>query len=88
VGIEEGALVIQSSNRALARMAVISALVAALGLAACGRKGGLDLPPAAAVSDPGPAGDPKQASAVGPDGKPVAPSTGPNRPTILDWLVE
>jgi predicted small lipoprotein YifL len=67
-------------------MAAVSALIAVLGLAGCGRKSGLDLPPAAAVSDPV-AGDPKQAS-VGPDGKPVAPRSGPNRPTILDWLVE
>ena len=86
-GIEEGALVIQSSNRALARAAVVSALIAALGLAGCGRKSGLDLPPSAAVSDPVPA-DPTQASLGGPDGKPVAPKSGPNRPTILDWLVE
>jgi predicted small lipoprotein YifL len=69
-------------------MAVISALVAALGLAGCGRKSGLDLPPSAAVSDPGPAGDPRQSSGIGPDGKAVAPKSGPNRPTILDWLVE
>ena len=79
---------IQSSNRALARMAVISVLAAALGLAGCGRKSGLDLPPSAAVSDPGPAGDPKQVSAIGPDGKPAAPKTGPKTPTILDWLLE
>jgi predicted small lipoprotein YifL len=87
-GIEEGALVIQSSNRTLARMALIGALIAVLGLAGCGRKSGLDLPPSAAVSDPGPAGDPQHASAIGPDGKPVAPKTGPKTPTILDWLVE
>ena len=87
-GIEEGALVIQSSNRALARMAAISALIAALGLAGCGRKNGLDLPPSAAVSDPVPGGDPKQASGVGPDGKPAAPATGPKTPTILDWLLD
>jgi predicted small lipoprotein YifL len=31
-------------------MAVVGALIAALGLASCGRKGGLDLPPAAATS--------------------------------------
>jgi predicted small lipoprotein YifL len=67
-------------------MAVVSALIAALGLAGCGRKSGLDLPPSAAVSDPV-APDPKQAY-VGPDGKPAAPKSGPNRPTILDWLVE
>jgi predicted small lipoprotein YifL len=73
-------------------MAVAGALIAALGLAGCGRKSGLDLPPSAAVSDPGPAGDPRQdprqASVVGPDGKPVAPKGGPNRPTMLDWLLE
>jgi predicted small lipoprotein YifL len=69
-------------------MAVISALIAALGLAGCGHKSGLDLPPAAAVSDPGPAADPKLGSSLGPDGKPVAPKRGPNTPTILDWLVE
>jgi len=75
-------------------MAAVSALIAALGLAGCGRKSGLDLPPAAAVSDPSPAGpagaagDPKQASVIGPDGKPVAPKGGPNRPTMLDWLLE
>ena len=79
---------IESSCRALARVAVLSALIAALGLAGCGRKSGLDLPPSAAVSDPGPAADPKPASGVGPDGKAVAPKAGPNRPTILDWLVE
>jgi predicted small lipoprotein YifL len=87
-GIVEGALVIQSSNRALARMAVISALIAALGITGCGRKNGLDLPPSAAVSDPGPAADPKPVSGVGPDGKAVAPTTVPNRPTFLDWLLE
>ncbi len=69
-------------------MAVTSALIAALGLAGCGRKSGLDLPPSAAVSDPGPAADPKLASAVGPDGKAVAPKTVPNRPTPFDWLLE
>ena len=76
---------IQSSNRALARMAVVSALIAALGVAGCGRKSGLDLPPAAAVSDPA---DPRQSAYVGPDGKPAAPATGPKTPTILDWLLD
>jgi predicted small lipoprotein YifL len=80
--------VIQSSNRALARMAVVGALIAALGLAACGRKGGLDLPPSAVASEPTAAGEPKQGPAIGPDGKPIAPRTGPKTPTILDWLLE
>jgi len=70
-------------------MAAVSALVAVLGLAGCGRKGGLDLPPAAATSDATVApGTPKQGSALGPDGKPIAPAAGPKTPTILDWLVE
>jgi predicted small lipoprotein YifL len=79
--------VIQSSNRALARMAVVGAMVAALALAGCGRKGGLDLPPAAATSEPGIA-EPKQGVAIGADGKPIAPRSGPKTPTILDWLVD
>jgi predicted small lipoprotein YifL len=69
-------------------MAMIGALIAALGLAACGRKSGLDLPPSAAVSEPAVAGEPKQGAAIGPDGKPIAPRSGPKTPTILDWLVE
>ena len=77
---------IQSSN--LARMAVIGGLIAALGLAGCGRRSALDLPPSAAVSDPVPGGDPRQVSGVGPDGKAAAPATGPKRPTILDWLLD
>jgi predicted small lipoprotein YifL len=35
------------------RLALIAALFAALGLSACGRKGALDPPPAAATSDVG-----------------------------------
>ena len=34
-------------GRTLSRLALIGVLAAALGLAACGRKGGLDLPPSA-----------------------------------------
>ena len=37
------------STRAFHRLAVIGALVAALGMAACGRKGTLDPPPAAVI---------------------------------------
>lgn len=77
---------IQSSNRALTRIAAVGVVVLAVGLAGCGRKGGLDLPPAAATSEPAP--EPKQGPALGPDGKPIAPRTGPKTPTILDWLVD
>lgn len=40
------------SNGPLTRLAVIGALVAALGLAGCGRKGPLDPPPGAAAVAP------------------------------------
>jgi predicted small lipoprotein YifL len=37
-------------GRSVSSLCAIAALVAALGLAGCGRKGGLDLPPAASAS--------------------------------------
>lgn len=40
-----------SLDRPFQRLAVIGVLVAALGLAACGRKGPLDLPPGASVDN-------------------------------------
>jgi predicted small lipoprotein YifL len=89
-------------DRTLPRLALIGALAASLGLAACGRKGPLDLPPGGSL-----AGEP-QASAptgitspivspiggqaknndpgVGPDGKPQAPK-GPNKRIPLDVLL-
>ena len=87
------------SRQNWARIAAIGALVAALGLSACGRKGPLDAPPAAAghsaqaapapdgVPQSGPPGQPQ--IGVGSSGKAVAPPpSGQNRPFILDWLVE
>jgi predicted small lipoprotein YifL len=72
----------------LARFALLTALAAALTLAACGRKGPLDPPPVAAV----PAGEPGAAPAAGeisygPDGQPIAPR-GPRKPIFLDWLLD
>jgi predicted small lipoprotein YifL len=90
-------------DRTFFRLALIGALTASLGLAACGRKGPLDLPPSGSSL----AGDP-QASApapssplaspiggqskssepgVGPDGKPQAPK-GPNKRIFLDGLLD
>jgi predicted small lipoprotein YifL len=46
---------VSSLSRPFLRLAVVGALAAALGLAGCGRKGPLDLPPAAAA----PAGQPQ-----------------------------
>lgn len=73
----------RSPDRLLARIAVIGALIAALGLAGCGRKAGLDPPPAAA----GVAADPNAPPAMGPDGRPVAPQ-GEKRRIFLDWLID
>jgi predicted small lipoprotein YifL len=83
------------SNGNFARIAVIGALVAALGVAGCGRKGGLDPPPDASIPEPsagvqpgpGPAPGPVAGSAVGPDGKALAPAQGPQRSTPIDWLL-
>jgi predicted small lipoprotein YifL len=91
-----GVIVISKQN--WARIAAVGALVAALGLSACGRKGPLDPPPSAASHSaqaaPAPdgvpqSGLPNRQPGVGTDGKAVAPPpTGQNRPFILDWLVE
>jgi predicted small lipoprotein YifL len=65
------------------RFALIGALAVCAVLAGCGRKAGLDPPPAAAVAEPvAPA--PPQAQNVAPG---RAPAKGPNRPFILDWLI-
>jgi predicted small lipoprotein YifL len=73
-------------DRRLVRVAVIGALAAALGLAGCGRKGGLDPPPGASVVDQG-AAAPGSAAQVGPDGRPLAPPP-PKRTTPIDWLID
>jgi predicted small lipoprotein YifL len=70
----------------IARIAVIGALVAALGLAGCGRKGGLDPPPsAAAASTEGV--PPGAAPQGGPNGQPPAPPPLPKH-TPIDWLID
>jgi predicted small lipoprotein YifL len=70
-----------------ARCALAAALVAALALAGCGRKAGLDAPATAAAGDYQTNGQPGAAPAPGPDGKPVAPQAE-RRKTILDWLID
>jgi predicted small lipoprotein YifL len=47
-------LVIRLSDRRIARLAVAATLVTALGLAGCGRKGGLDAPPSSMPASPQP----------------------------------
>ena len=74
------------SDLRLVRIAVIGALVAALGLAGCGRKGGLDPPPGAtAAADQG--APPGAAPPASSDALP--PSTQPlPRRTPIDWLID
>jgi predicted small lipoprotein YifL len=64
--------VVRLSDRRLTRLAVVTVVIAALPLAACGRKGGLDAPPSAL-----PAGPQPQASAQPSLGE-QAPAFGPN----------
>jgi predicted small lipoprotein YifL len=70
----------------LVRIAAIGALVAALGLAGCGRKGGLDAPPGATAAETSPS-RPDLEPTIGPDGRVIAPSQGPKRSTPIDWLL-
>jgi predicted small lipoprotein YifL len=74
------------SDLRLARIAAIGALVAALGLAGCGRKGGLDPPPGATAADTSPS-RPDLEPAIGPDGKVIPSPQGPQRRTLIDWLL-
>jgi hypothetical protein len=67
--------------------ALVAVLIAALGLAGCGRKTGLDSPPMAAAGDLQAGGQTGPAPALGPDGKPVA-TPADKRKTILDWLID
>jgi predicted small lipoprotein YifL len=78
----------QTIESSLLRFAVLGALVVVLGLAACGRKAGLDPPPAAAVSAEGTATPVSVQPGTGPDGQPIAPATGLKRRIFLDWLLD
>lgn len=82
------------STRALHRLAVIAALMAALGVAGCGRKGALDPPPGASADpamnvSPANAEDPTLLGSVSnrPSAAPVAPK-GPDRRIPLDVLLD
>ena len=71
------------------RIATVGALVSALALAGCGRKGPLDAPPSAAISEPAAGAPPDSARAIGADGRPVAPPpNGSKRWTPLDILLD
>jgi predicted small lipoprotein YifL len=84
-----------------AHIAVIGVLAAAFALAGCGRKGPLDPPPGAAVSQPAkPANTgfglspmateaaPATPASFDSQGKPVAPANAPKKRLPMDWLIE
>lgn len=77
-------------ERPFLRISLIGALVAALGLAACGRKGPLDPPPGASLAGEqattaGGKTEPDR-RVLGPDGKPIA-SGNTNKRIPLDVLL-
>jgi predicted small lipoprotein YifL len=80
------------STRAIHRLAVIGALIAALGISACGRKGALEPPPAAAIEP-----DSNTAAVIEPDlYGPAAttrsgltrPPRGPDKRLPIDILLD
>jgi predicted small lipoprotein YifL len=81
---------LRHSDRPFLRLALIGALAASLGLAACGRKGPLDPPPAASLAGEQPVttGEPSGDShrILGPDGKPIA-AGNVNKRIPLDVLL-
>ena len=80
-------MVIQSPKSIFVRFAVLGVLVATLGLAGCGRKGGLDAPPMAAAGDLEASGQPAPGPTPGAASKPVSPPAE-KRKTFLDWLID
>jgi predicted small lipoprotein YifL len=83
-----GVRILRPFERPFLRLALIGALTATLGLAACGRKGPLDPPPAASVAGeqtPAPEGRGGRVP-IGPDGKPIA-SGNVNKRIPLDVLL-
>ncbi len=88
------------ADRPVFRLALIGALVASLGLTACGRKGPLDPPPSASLAgeqqaNPNPMSNPiaspiggqsKDNTALGPNGLPLSPQ-GPKKHIPLDDLL-
>jgi predicted small lipoprotein YifL len=77
-------------SRTPLRLAVVAAFVAALALAGCGRKGGLDPPPAAATPAAPQGTAPATAEndgGVDEDGRPTAPQ-GQKKRLFLDWLID
>jgi len=86
-------------GRSVPRLCAVAALVAALGVAGCGRKGGLDLPPAtSAAASQEPAANPqdREARSIGSDLRPTGarsssrhlpPPPSPKRDLPIDFLL-
>jgi len=82
----EGAFFV-SRNRSYFRLALIGTLVATVGLAACGRKGSLDPPPAASLAgDQGAAKSGGTPPVMDREGRPTAPP-GESKRIPLDVLL-
>ena len=91
---------IRFCDRSLLRLAAFAALAAALGLAGCGRKGGLDPPPSASVapepdqrslgdySDPNMADGFRRAPSATVTAQPAGPLPADKRTFILDPLIK
>jgi predicted small lipoprotein YifL len=77
-------IVTRSPKHAL--FALTAIVILSVALAGCGRKSGLDAPPAAAIGNAQAPGQGGSDPAYGPDGKPIAPQ-GAKRSTPLDWLL-
>jgi predicted small lipoprotein YifL len=85
-----GVWVNRAFDRALVRFAILGALVAALGLSACGRKAGLDPPPATAAAVPAEdaAAPPPDMLGTDSEGRPVAAASSQRKHFFLDWLLD
>ena len=76
------------SDLRLARIAVIGVLAATLGLAGCGRKGGLDPPPGAAAAEANDVPRPDATPERSPNYDPNVPPAGPKRRLPIDILID
>ena len=89
-------------GRSVSKLCAIAALIAALGVAGCGRKGGLDLPPAASATGQQESAAPPQereARSIGSDLRPTGmrssssssrnlpPPPSPKRDLPIDFLL-
>jgi predicted small lipoprotein YifL len=82
----QGAVSVRHCGRLFLRVALIGALVASLGLTACGRKGPLDPPPGGSFTGAQVTPTSNDKPLYGPDGKVLVPA-GTKKPIPLDVLL-